>query len=171
MSCQSNAVSSWENQQTTTEKTQLYSNCSNPRFAEPSPCLRGEAVQNSTVLMRGKVLLIFRNFQASAVYFRTPFCSTITFIPFRLEYPPWGMFPADNQQTAEGGVPHVWHLLSGLSFYPQCLLSCHGATGVICCDARYILSNYLNANETFLLLSYLSTLILGDFWVQQDDLD
>lgn len=74
---------------------------------------------------------------------------------FRLEHPPRGVLPADNQQTAEGGVPHVRHLGGRLAFHPQCLLSCHGAPGVIRCHARYVSSNYLNASDTFHLLSHL----------------
>jgi len=74
--------------------------------------------------------------QASSGFLQTHYLFCLNLLCFRLEYPPWGVFPADNQQTAEGGVPHVRHLISRLSFYPQCLLSCHGATRVICCDAR-----------------------------------
>lgn len=78
-------------------------------------------------------------------------CPPTVLFPCRLEYPARGVLPADNQQTAEGGLPHVRHLRSRFPLHPQCLPRCHGATGIIRGDARYVLANYGNASETLLL--------------------
>lgn len=45
----------------------------------------------------------------------------------------------------------MWHLRSRFPLHPQCLPRCHGATGIICGDARYVLANYGNASTTVLV--------------------
>lgn len=77
-------------------------------------------------------------------------CPPMVLFPCRLEYPARGVLPADNQQTAEGGLPHVWHLRSRFPLHPQCLPRCHGATGIVRGDARYVLASYGNASKTVL---------------------